>query len=512
VAASLGELPVPEEVDYVVVGSGAGGALMAYRLAQQVPDPSRVLVIERGPRHSPAGDSSDDELEMIRKLYKEGGLQQTKRFDVVVLQGECVGGTTVINNAICLEMPRAVRSRWEREFDLDLSALDGEYDRVATEVEIAEIDPRAVNQRVVAHFDRAVAGYNASVSAADRLQPTPLKANLRNPLGDGLCNLGNRRLRKRSMLETYVPWAEARGVRVVSETSAVCFLTQGRRAHAVVLRTDMGSVMRVRVRKAVVVAGGVISSSHFLMRSGVRGPVGRGMSCNFAFPVALDFADPVDAFDGLQIARAAADGRGRAIFETYFNPPGAMSITLPFHFDRLTEAMRRYRYLCNFGALVGSESNGVVERRAHLLDGRAFRWHLGERDRAHVRYALETLVRLGLAAGAQRCILPLSPGVELPLSARAVDDFCAMLERHPLGMTDLRLTTAHPQGGNRMAGPRSPVASERVVDENYRVVGFENVFVADASLFPCGITANPQWTILALSSLASSEVLRLTQA
>ena len=96
---------------------------MAYRLASEVADPSRLLVVERGPRFSPLQDFNDTEMEMVRKLYKEGGLQQTKRFDLVVLQGECVGGSTVINNAICLRMPPSIRQLWENEYGLKLSAL-----------------------------------------------------------------------------------------------------------------------------------------------------------------------------------------------------------------------------------------------------------------------------------------------------------------------------------------------------------------------------------------------------
>src|SRR5580765_8395237 len=79
-----------------------------------------------------------------------------------------------------------------------------------------------------------------------------------------------------------------------------------------------------------------------------------------------------------------------------------------------------------------------------------------------------------------------------------------------LTMNSLRLTTAHPQGGNGMYGDSSSMRGLRVVDGEYRVDGFENVFVADASLFPSTITVNPQWTIMAMSSLAAKIVLAKT--
>jgi choline dehydrogenase-like flavoprotein len=48
-----------------------------------------------------------------------------------------------------------------------------------------------------------------------------------------------------------------------------------------------------------------------------------------------------------------------------------------------------------------------------------------------------------------------------------------------------------------------------VVNEHFQVAGIENVFVADASLFPTSITVNPQWTIMAMSSLAMDSVLKI---
>lgn len=500
--------PVPDEVDYLIVGSGAGGAVMAYRLAcRSGVDPSRILIVERGPRYSPLQDFNDDEMEMVRKLYKEGGLQQTKRFDLMVLQGECVGGTTVINNAICFQMPDRVKQSWQNDYGLDLSAIAQEYDRIAKEIEIGDVSEDGINQIVKEKFWKGVDGLNNNiVQGAEKLTKEALKANFRNIDGNGLCNIGNKRMRKRSMLETFIPWSEARGVRVVSEMSAVRFFAEKGKAAAVLLRTNIGHMKKVKVKKAVIVAGGVIASSNFLMRSGLQKNVGAGMSCNFAFPVAFDFPDELRAYDGVQITLGALDSQNRAIFETYFNPPGSFAISLPFYFDRLHGVMQRYPHLINFGTLVGSEPNGTVELKADLLNGRAFTWNLGEQDKDHIKYALSTLVDIGKYAGAERAIIPTEPGMEIPLTDGDVQRFKKNLAAYPLRMKDLRLTTAHPQGGNRMIGKNSINAEARVVNADFRVDGLDNVFVADASLFPTGITVNPQWTIMALSSMASQNV------
>ena len=120
-----------------------------------------------------------------------------------------------------------------------------------------------------------------------------------------------------------------------------------------------------------------------------------------------------------------------------------------------------------------------------------------------------TLIKLGKLAGATRAILPTKPGLEIDLANEGdITSFIQNFTAFPLRMTDLFMGTAHPQGGNLMASGLSPYKEKRVVDEDYRLVGYENVFVADASLFPTSLTVNPQWTIMAMSSMAAKNVLK----
>ncbi len=507
VSTQISEPDIPDEADYIILGSGAGGSIMSYRLACEVDDPSMILVVERGNRYMPLQDFSDYEMEMMRKLYKEGGLQQTKKFTMSVLQGECVGGTTVINNAICIEMPDEIKQKWHDEYDIDLSRLDEEYKKIAGEIEIKELGETGINKNVNDKFKKGVEGYN--LNSNEKLKTIyPLKANYRNIIGDENWNLGNKRLTKRTMLETYLAWSEARGVRIVSNTTGIKFFADGKKANTVLLRMDNGDMKKVRVNKAVIVAGGVLSSSHFLMRSGLEGNVGKSMSCNFAFPVAFQYEDKLNAFDGNQITLGALDEKNRAIFETYFNPPASFALSsVPFYFNRRDEMMKNYSRLLNIGALVGSEPNGIIQKKTDILNGQAFTWELGDLDRENIKYALVTLLKLGFYSGAIKGILAMKPGLEIDLSLENINRFENNIRDYPLRMDDLLIGTAHPQGGNILVGDKSKHKGKRVLNSKYQVEGFDNVYVADASVFPESMRLNPQWTILAMSSMASKKIL-----
>ena len=538
VTTIVGEPAIPDSVDYLIIGSGAGGAVAAYRLACEVEDPSKIYMIERGNRYQPLQDFQDNEIMMMQKVYKEGGLQQAKQFNMTLLQGECVGGTTVINNAVCFKMPDSVKQDWTDNYGIDLTTLDDEYDRIAEEIDIKPLGANGINQLVKEKFMTGIKSLNTTLPPDEKLMPDKDKidtpsvdssSNLQEPMnadsltvsvnhvnnfGDGSWNLGNKRMRKRSMLETYIPWAESRGVNVISNMTAVRFMptADGKKADTVLLRTNNGDLYKVKVNKAVIIAGGVIASSHFLMRSEVPNEhIGKNMSCNFAIPLAFEFEDDLKAFDGDQITLGALAPDSKAAFETYFNPPAAFALSnVPFIFNRRLDIMNRYRHLVNFGCLVGSEPNGVIQKKPDVINGQPFTWTLGQKqDVPNLKYGITTLIKLGQDAGAIKAFLPTKPGVVLDLTNKKdVDDFINSFNNYPLRMADVAISTAHPQGGNGMAANDSLLGNKRVVTENFNVNGFDNVFVVDASIFPTSLTINPQWTIMAMSSMAVKRILK----
>ena len=82
-----------------------------------------------------------------------------------------------------------------------------------------------------------------------------------------------------------------------------------------------------------------------------------------------------------------------------------------------------------------------------------------------------------------------------PAAAEVLEKHIAAIVHRP---EDLTLNTAHPQGGNPMSDRRDVGA----VDSSFRVHGFENLFVCDASVFPTSLGINPQLTIMALADYA----------
>jgi choline dehydrogenase-like flavoprotein len=66
----------------------------------------------------------------------------------------------------------------------------------------------------------------------------------------------------------------------------------------------------------------------------------------------------------------------------------------------------------------------------------------------------------------------------------------------------ITLASAHPQGGNAMS--RQPKLG--VVNADFRVHGFDNLYVCDASVIPSSLQVNPQLTIMGLAHYAATRI------
>src|SRR3989475_8682786 len=89
------------DCDVVVVGSGAGGGVVAGELTAAGKD---VIVLEKGGYYNEA-DFNQLELAMMRKLYFQGGFAATTDGSIALIAGGCLGGGTVVNYTTSFRSP-----------------------------------------------------------------------------------------------------------------------------------------------------------------------------------------------------------------------------------------------------------------------------------------------------------------------------------------------------------------------------------------------------------------------
>lgn len=470
--------------DVAVIGSGAAGSVMAYELARRG---HRVTVLEKGPRLDPT-TFEHSELTAFPRLFKYSGLQTTSDHNGLLLQGAVVGGSTVINNAIWMraDLDRVLPT-WEAAgASVDRRAIEAAYGELEQALQVKPIAPGLAN-----------GGASLFERGCERMGiPSEYLHNNRSGcLGCGWCNYGCRYNRKTSMLVTYIPWAEARGAEFIDRCEDVRIVTAGGRATGVTA-TRAGRSVKIDAER-VVVSAGAIGSSTVLLRSGIdlNGRVGRGLHMLGGAFVTGQTAEPIDGYDGIGLV-CCAHASNDYVIESYFAPPVQFAVRLGGwflqHFDR---AMHYGRFI-DGGVMVGTNpANGRVS-----LDRRGFPridLHLDDQDMDRLRRGIRTIGRIYFAAGARKVF---------PSSFRFLEfshpDELDRIEDVITEPDDLFVGSAHPQGGNPMS--RDP--RRGVVDEQFRVHGFDNLYVADTSVWPSNIWANCQATAMATSHYAATFV------
>jgi choline dehydrogenase-like flavoprotein len=479
--------------DAVVVGSGAAGAIVAYRLAERG---RSVLVLERG-LHLHPSQFSDDEVKQISNLYADGALQLSRDFSFQVLQGMCVGGSTVVNNAVCFDLPDDVLKDWNsRGAGLEQPRLAKSFERARELVQ--------VRRPPSAHLQRGAEKFVEGATKLGLTEPSHdvdvVEANIADCPGSGYCNIGCPYGTKLSMLDKVLPEGQERfgveNLRVLPECRAERIETRNGRAEAVLARLGDGRKLRVEAR-TIVVSAGAIASSWLLMQSKIaKSTAGRDVCFNMGSPITAEFEDRLDSFDGVQISHYYRPPAGSGyVMETWFNPVVSQALNMPGWLKEHRHNMSRFPYLTAAGVLVGTTKTGRL--RPALTGGVDIDFTPGKEDVETLIEALKLLSRIFLAADAKR-VMP------------STFQFHAFTEESQLGKLDdyvknskyLSVGSGHPQGGNALNAD----SGKGVVDPSFRVHGFENLFVCDASVFPTATTVNPQLTVMALADYAAPAI------
>jgi choline dehydrogenase-like flavoprotein len=487
------------ETEVCIVGSGAGGAIAAYELAMAGHD---VLVLERGryvePRHF-----TDNEVEMIGKLYADGVMQQTEDFNFTVLQGSCVGGSTTVNNAVCFPPPDKVLKTWNDEnlhdAGLDIAGLKASVAAIETFLPvISQGGVEKLNPSAPRYVEgAAIAGYSPT-----ELEVAPVNANITDCAGCGYCNIGCKYGHKMSMLDKALPEGQRESggrLRIVADCEVERIRTvSGRPQHVAGLLAKLRDGRRVRIEaRRYILAAGAVGSSYILLKSHAASdlPVGRKLCFNMGAPITAEFEERQDAQKGLQISHYGIPRDNGFVFETWFNPPVAQALNMPGWFEQHYQNMRRYPWLGAVGVLVGTQGNARVKQG--LTGGPGIEYTPAKRDLLTLARGLRMLGEILFAGGAKRLMLN-SWGYEEFTSRGQLE----WIDRIALEPQYLALGTGHPQGGNAMS--RDP--SKGVVGPDFRVHGYDNLYVTDASVIPSSLTVNPQLTVMGLAHHAAQQM------
>jgi choline dehydrogenase-like flavoprotein len=483
--------------DVCIVGSGAGGGVIAGTLAQAG---LKVCVVEAGGYFNES-DFNQLELSAYENMYWRGGPQPTADFNVTVYAGAGLGGGTVINWTNCLRTRPWVREQWATEHGLE--GVDGpDYDRHLDAIfERLQVNDRCSDfngphQRMKEGSEALDWSFQTITRNADE--------SCYDPASAAYMGFGDQSGSKLSTQRTYLQDAFDAGADIVVRCTVERVLVENGRAAGVEgtwTDPETGRTARVTVRAPqVVVAAGSLESPALLLRSQIGGPaVGNYLRIHPCTAIFGIYGEDQKAWWGAPQSGlvdefgAVEDGYGFLIEATQY-APALVGSALPFTGARRhKEMMEKVRYGATFIGLLRDHGHGRVEIDAN---GQAVPYYdlTDALDVRNTRRAIDAQARLHVAAGARE-IQPMAAGTPGWRDGDDIDRSIERWQRVPLRAGGFRLFCAHQMGTCRMGKD----AQTSVADPWGQLHDTKGVWIGDGSAFPTSSGTNPMISIMALA-------------
>jgi choline dehydrogenase len=265
-----------EEVDYIVVGAGSAGCVLANRLTES--GAHRVLLLEAGPRdwnpwiHVPLGYGKLFKNKRVNWLYETEPEPELGGRVIYQPRGKVLGGSSSINGLIYIRGQHEDFDHWRQ-----LGNLGWGFEDVLPYFKKAEDQARGDSEFHGAGGPLCVSDPVAphelcdAFIAAARAAGIPTNDDFNGAMqeGAGYFQTTSRGGRRWSTAVGYLRPARRRpNLALVTEALATRILLEGRRAVGVAFRHD-GVERQVKARREVILAGGAINSPQLLQLSGI---------------------------------------------------------------------------------------------------------------------------------------------------------------------------------------------------------------------------------------------------
>jgi choline dehydrogenase-like flavoprotein len=518
-----------EEVDFCVVGAGAGGGVIGAKLAEAG---FSVVILDAGPHWNPVKDFVSDELASRKLFWTDERI--TGGGDPVELgsnnSGQGVGGSTVHYSMIAmrahpedfrrLSLEGEIAGAGVRDWPLTFEDLEPYYEEVEEALQIAG-PTRYPWGRRRRRYPQREHELNASAEVLVRgctklgipVAPAPI-ATLSAPHKDrppcvyrGFCNYGCTTNAKSSILVTYIPRAIAAGaeVRADSMVARIEHDVRGRVTGVLHFRKGSRELFRQRARN-VVIAGYAVETPRLLLNSASSlfphglanssGLVGKCFMVHTGEQVFAKFPARINQYKAPPSGGAITEHFNRTMPDANFVCGYTIEVVGPHPVDfaarlsssrgmwgaELRRTMLDYNYYAGLG-IVGE----VLPQETNMV-----KLHETERDWyglpvAHVVFSHHENDKriVAQAKGKMKEILEAAGGEDIWSADR----------------------TAHLLGTCRMGS--DPANS--VVDADCRAHDVSNLFVCDGSVFPTSTAVNPSLTIQAIAARAADRIRQIVR-
>lgn len=459
------------DYDVIIIGAGVSGSFMAKDLTEAG---AKCLLLEAGKFFSRTTYPTK-EIDANSQLYWSGGIELNTSASLALLRPKVVGGGSIVNQALLDRFDDMALDSWKEVSGVSYfskSEMNPWYEAAEKEIAIQEIP---------AEFRNGNAHIFSEGFRKNGFQCAPLirgQSNCAFEQGNDCieCLSGCRINSKQSTPHTLLKKAILKGLKIIPNFE----VTQVQSGSDVNLVSGiyLGTQKYTFKAKKIVMASGAIGNARLLLHSGFGKKLpalGKNFFTHPQFMTLALYEKEINAHKGPLQSFKSADPNFRKNgykLENVFAPPVAISMLLPGIGAKHQSYMKSITHMACIEVAIRDSQAGSI---AVNSKGKAIiKKELGPEDLERKNKGMKSIYQIFESTGAQEIIAG-KLGIGLHLMGA-------------LGMgTD---------------------PSKSVVDPEFKLHRYKNIYVADSSIFPNAPGINPSLTIMALAKKAAALMIK----